>query len=204
MLCCITTCTFSHIISTLSLRCRLVCVQSASIHTFWPFDNTILFQFETHTYRRCELRRWDLILTLFMVATKRRMAAATWKRMMKAKTINMAASSLCYCSVSLVGRWRSVSPSTELALRWQFGCLSNGLLFRRGSRPRARESGETDEAWFKSQERCVYKRTGTMCRRSPDRWKCLFKVWYILLVCENYTGNLNLCHSGKFFHFFKS
>lgn len=31
------------------------------------------------------------ILTLCMVATKRRMAAATWKRMMKAKIINMVA-----------------------------------------------------------------------------------------------------------------
>ena len=31
------------------------------------------------------------ILTLWMVATKRRMAAARWKRMMKAKMINMAA-----------------------------------------------------------------------------------------------------------------
>lgn len=30
-----------------------------------------------------------IILTLFMVATKRRMVAATWKRMMKAKIINM-------------------------------------------------------------------------------------------------------------------
>ena len=33
-------------------------------------------------------------LTLWMVATKRRMAAARWKRMMKAKTINMAAPSV--------------------------------------------------------------------------------------------------------------
>lgn len=67
------------------------------------------------------------ILTLWMVATKRRMAAARWKRMMKAKMINMAAllrdwlvdrrSGLLNC---LAGRVRlSLSVWRRALIGWQ-------------------------------------------------------------------------------------
>lgn len=72
-------------------------------HAFSGEETELLFKIMKMSFAAMQLcvHSW-FILTLWMVATKHRMAAARWKRMMKAKMINMAALQTCPL---LLARW---------------------------------------------------------------------------------------------------